>query len=441
MERKWNLQDIRPSGERKRRRPVEQVEPARVEERPEPQRRVEPAAPARRRSSGRKGKKPVVLALIVAAVILIPGFAIGYLLDGAKLTVYPRVREANVNGTFTAYNEPREGELSYDIMTLEAEGERQVRATGQEEVEEQATGEIEIRNTRTTSERLIKNTRFESPEGLIFRITESVVVPAATTDSAGNVVPGTVRAQVFADEVGEEYNIGPSEFTVPGYREGGYDELYEAITGRSTTNMQGGFDGITYVVDDAELAAAQDSLHGELEEALRARMEGERPAGFVMFDEGITFSHESLPTTEAGNELVSIKERTLLHVPIFNEREFASRIADATLPGYEGEPVRIEDYSTLSFSYATTTDPDLRTLDSISFNLTGKPLVVWTYDAEELKARLAGTAKTALREVLSSYPAIERAEAAVRPFWKRAFPDDPQEITIVESLRATEEGE
>ncbi len=160
-----------------------------------------------------------------------------------------------------------------------------------------------------------------------------------------------------------------------------------------------------------------------------------------MFEEGISFSYESLPSTEAGNELVSIKEKTLLHVPLFSEAEFASYIAEATVPGYESEPVRIEDTSVLDFAYATTSETDLRTLESISFNLTGKPLVVWTYDAAALKEQLAGTAKGSLRDVLVAYPAIQRAEAAVRPFWKRSFPDNAESIMIEEVLRTGGEAE
>lgn len=427
MEKKWNLQDIRPAGERPKRparRPRQQPDA-------QPHEEQEHATPSRTRTARPRTKRPLLIALLVFFLVITPGFVIGYLLDGAEITVYPRNREPNVNATFEAYREPQDGELSYEIMTLEAEGERQVRASGEEEVAEQATGEIEILNARETSERLIKNTRFESPEGLIYRITESVVVPAATADG-----PGTVRAEVFADQPGEEYNIGPSEFTIPGYREGGYDELYASITGRSTAPMQGGFEGLKYVIEDAELASAQESLHQELRNALSTRVTEERPAGFILFEPAITYAYESLPSTEAGEGMVTIKEKVSLNVPIFNAEEFASFIAAATIPGYENVPVRIDNPSALTFAYSATSTAatDIRNLDSFTFDLTGNPLVVWTFNAEELAADLSGAAKTALPSILSAYPAIERAEAVIRPFWKRSFPEDPESITITESI-------
>lgn len=373
----------------------------------------------------------MLFAAALIVMVALPALALGFFLNGAELTVYPKSREPNVNGTFTAYSEPGAGELSFETMTLEATGERQLAATGEEEVSEQATGEIIVMNTSDSSERLIKNTRFETPDGLIFRATESIVVPAGTEED-----PGTVRAQVFADEAGEEYNIDPTTFVVPGYREGGYDALYEAITARSETPMQGGFDGITYTVDDDELEVAQASLHEELRSALMDRVANERPAGFVLFDNSLAFTTESLPTVESGEDMVTIKEKVLLHAPIFEDDALAAFVAAATIPGYEEESVRIEDTDALTFAYAATStaSTDLRNLDSFEFKLSGQPQIVWTFDEAQLREDLAGAQKTALQTVLGGYPAIERAEAVIRPFWKRSFPENPDAIDIVESL-------
>lgn len=431
MDKKWNLQDIRPAGGHVKRPQKLRRQETEIDH-------TEKVAPvkASQNKRAKRSSRPFIIGLIAAFFILVPGFVIGFVLDGANITAYPRTRELNVNTTLQAFKEPNANELSYEIMTLEAEGERQVRATGQEEVQEQAQGEIEISNTRSTSERLVKNTRFESPEGLIFRISESAVVPGATTDSNGTVVPGTVRAQVFADEVGEAYNIGPAEFTIPGYAEGGFTELFESVTAKSVTSMQGGFDGLKYIVDDQELAEAKESLHDELRTALLARVNEERPAGFIFFEPSITYSYESMPSSEANGDMVTIKEKVLLHAPIFEENEFAKQLASASLPGYEQEPIHIDNPSMLTFSYTATStnESDLRTLDAIDFNLSGNPLAVWTFDEMNLKEDLANAAKTELPSILSEYPAIERAEAVIRPFWKRSFPADPEEISIVISM-------
>src|SRR3990167_8540813 len=65
---------------------------------------------------------------------------------------------------------------------------------------------------------LTKNTRFEA-NGLIFRIQESATVPGYTVAADGTVTAGTVAAKVFADTPGEEGNIAPAQFTVPGLKD------------------------------------------------------------------------------------------------------------------------------------------------------------------------------------------------------------------------------
>lgn len=431
MEKKWNLQDIKPSGKKRGSRSSDRSLEA---TRPE---RTEPVATNRSTTNRQKKGNKKYLTLTVTALVMIAGvLGAGFLLSGTELTVYPRHREPTVNAAFTAYQTPQVGELSYELLVLEADGERQVSATGQEPVSEQATGEIVIFNKTDQTERLIKNTRFESPEGLVFHITESAIVPAASTNNNGETVPGSVRASVFADKVGEEYNLAPTNFTVPGYRENGFTELYENIYAESQSSFSGGFDGMRFIIEEAELTSAKESLHDELREALMSRVPEERPAGFVVFNEAATFTYQSQPSVESGENMVTIKEKAVLRIPIFADSEFASYLAAATIPGYEGEPVRVEDTNVLSFSYTSTTtnQSNLSGLDSIEFRLSGNPLIVWSFDAEKLKSDLAGSSKTALTTILGAYPAVEKAEAVVRPFWKRSFSSDVGDIKITETI-------
>ncbi|MCA9366274.1 hypothetical protein KC722_01705 [Candidatus Kaiserbacteria bacterium] len=438
MEKKWNLQDIRPAGGgRKRSRPSQRE--MNVESAPEKRPVTEDDDGTVRLTieNGTEKKRRSFWTIIVAVLLFVVAvFGASFLLRGAEVTVYPKHREPNLNATFTAYRTPQVGELSYELMVLEADGERQVSATGEEEVTEQATGEIEIYNETANTERLIKNTRFASSDGKVFRITESVVVPGAHKNAEGELIAGTIRAEVFADEPGEEYNLAPTTFTIPGYKENGFTELYEKLYAKNTVPFTGGFNGPKFIIDDAELETAKQALHNELRDALLSRVDGEKPAGFVVFPDATTFTFESLPAVEYGDNLVTIKEKALLQIPIFGEDEFAAYIAAATIPGYEQKPVRIQDLGAITFAYASATSSttDLGNVDQFDFKLVGKPQIVWTYDEGKLKTDLMGAPKTALTTILSGYPAIERAEAKIKPFWKRSYPDSLDQIKIVESL-------
>lgn len=427
MEKKWNLQDIKPAEKRRApTRTMRRVEPEENSATPEPASR-----PRATTVSKRGGRKGLWTGAFVIMTVFILGFGVAALTGGATVTVHPKFREPTINSVVEGKRQAGSGELAFEVMTLEAEGEREVTATGQEDVEEQATGDLTIYKKTPGSERLIKNTRFEGPGGLIFRVTESVEVPGATTNAEGQVVPGSVTTKVFADQPGSQYNLqAGNRFTVPGFKESDLTELYDAIYAENQNSFSGGHIGPRFLIDDDELTKANESLRGELTEALQGRVANERPAGFVLFETGIVFSYEALPSEDLGNGRVKIKEKTILHVPMFKNEDLAAYIAGATVPGYEGEPVRLEDPATLTFEYATPYDPTVP--DSVSFKLLGKPRIIWTFDADKLKSDLAGGNQTSLNAVLGGYPAIEKATAKIRPFWRRAFPDDPAEIVIKE---------
>lgn len=436
MTKKWNLQDIHPSEPRKKRnstasapvrRPVARDTAETESESPVRTQRRE--RPVRRRSEkSRKGS--LVKIGIVGAVLVALVFVGSMFVGGANITIHPKVNDVTVQATFKAYTAPSAGELGYELLTLEADGERQVSATGREEVSERAEGSILIYNEFSeNSVRLVKNTRFESPEGLIFKITESVVVPGYTTDTEGNKQAGVVAAEVFADGTGESYNLQPTRFTIPGFA--GEPE-FDGVYAESAEQFIGGFEGERYIIEESELQAAQASLHDELEAALRTRLSSERPAGFILYDSAVTFSFDSLPATEGGDGLATIKERARLIAPMFKADSFAGYIAQNTAAGYEGEPVMLKDPYTLSFAYtSTSTDSqDIGSVTAIDFSLSGNTTLVWTFDESALKSELAGIAKDRLPTALSDYTAVEKAEATIRPFWKQSFPDDPDDISI-----------
>ncbi|MCA9361064.1 hypothetical protein KC845_00750 [Candidatus Kaiserbacteria bacterium] len=432
MSQKWNLQDIRPA-QPKRRRASENVSTVSVSNKVVDREEADDVN-IRIVDGNKKKRRTYLYAFIIFFVIVGGSLLISYLISGAEVTVYPRNREPNVNATVVAYKTPQAGELSYEIMSLEATGERQVSATGEEQVVEQATGVILVYNKHSTEPiRLITNTRFETNDGKIYRLKDSIVVPGYTKSSEGVIAPGVISADVFADQPGDEYNIGPSKFTIPGFAGSAeFDNVY----GESIESMRGGFNGARFIIDEAELQTAKQALQLELRNSLLERIDAEKPAGMELFTGSITFTFETLPAVEYGPNLATIKEKATLRIPLFKKSDFASYVAKATIPGYEDVPVRIEDINTLTFSYtsATTSSTNIAAVDSIEFTLIGRPLIVWEYDDDKLKSDLVGKNRTALPSVLGGYPAIEKSEAITRPFWNLSFPDQPDDIKITEII-------
>jgi hypothetical protein len=443
MAQKWNLQDIRPAGSEKQ--PPQTIAPVRKsqdiaprmhrEQKEVPSHIIDTDIESIEVIDGNTAKrKRVVVTAITGLIILTIGFTVNIFLGGAEVKVNPRLKDVSVQAAFTSYTKPQVNELGYELLSLEAEGEKQVQAKGKETVSVRAEGKIFVYNAKSTSpQRLIKNTRFESADGLIYRIKESIEVPAVTKDAKGNTVPGSVVADVFADGTGEQYNLQPARFTVPGLKG---TEQFDVVYGESTSPFTGGFEGEKYIIDEAELETAKQTLHLELRDKLLAQVAEKRPAGFVLYDDSITFTYNSLPATEYGDSLATIKESARLQVPMFNELEFAKYLAEKSIPDYTGEPVTLFDPSTLSFEYtgATTSVSDIGKYTELEFELTGTTKIVWKFDEKELQSKLAGIKKTDATKVFSDYTSISHAQAEVRPFWKTSFPKNINEIKIITEL-------
>ena len=435
MNQKWNLQDIKPSKPSES-RPHHPESESTVSMRRQPTKRAPEKSGTSVAIKDKTGGKRHgwLIALAVFILVVAGGLIIGMATGGAEVIVHPKHREPNVNATFTAYQQAQPDQLAYTIMTLDAEGERQVKANGTEDAKVKASGTLFIYNKyQSKSIRLVANTRFASPDGLIYRIQDPVVVPGYKKASDGTITPGVTTAKVYADQVGDTYNIAPARFTIPGFKG---DPEYDAVYAESKEAFTGGFDGKRFIIADADLKSTQEALRTELRNSLLGRIDAEKPAGFTVFKDAVSFTYQTLPSTAAGSDQATIKEKATMRIPIFKNDDFASFIAAATVPGYEGKSVHIADPSTLTFSYtsATTTVSDISAVPSIDFKLTGRPQLIWSYDADKLKADLVGKHKTALNAVLGAYPAIEKAEAVIKPFWQSKFPKKAKDITVTEVL-------
>lgn len=84
-------------------------------------------------TNGNKKKgRALLYAFIIFFIVVGGGIIASALTGGADITVYPKHREPVINATYQAYKDAQPGQLPYEIMTLDADGERQVKASGTE---------------------------------------------------------------------------------------------------------------------------------------------------------------------------------------------------------------------------------------------------------------------------------------------------------------------
>ncbi len=120
------------------------------------------------------------------------------------------------------------------------------------DVSEKARGVIRVFNEYSTRVILVAGTRFLSATepSRIFYSTKKIVIPAG----------GYVDVEVVASEPGEDYNIEPTTFSVPGLRNYSPAQLYYSVYAKSYNKMTGGVTKKEPQVTQEDLDKAKEDL-------------------------------------------------------------------------------------------------------------------------------------------------------------------------------------
>lgn len=376
-----------------------------------------PSMPSRHEFS-RAPKRFPMGTLIVALLVVAGSVGALFVFSGAKVEVTPTMNPVSVSGTFSATR--TEGELPFELVTVEKTVTASVDAESTENVTQSAQGTITVSNMQDAPQALIKNTRFETADGLIFRIRDSITVPAAR-----NGEPGTLSVTVYADEAGERYNIPATTFTLPGLKSS--PDLYTKVNARSTEAMKGGFSGarptLTEATKEAELAKLQTSLDGQL----RSEVMSQVREGYVLVPGATAVQFEEQPDTAGAGNTVELSMRGVIRGVIFPEEMIARTIAYQSVGTYSGQPLRFESLEGLQLAPAEGLIPT-EGETAFSFTLTGSSNLVWKVDPAKVKAAVAGKSREQAEVALQGFPEVESALLVLKPFWVGSFPADPEKI-------------
>lgn len=369
--------------------------------------------------------------LIAIISIFILFFVFSLLFSGVNISVVPKQEAVFIDGNFTAFRNGQSGELSFEIMTLDRSLSGEVPATGEEYVEEKASGKIVVYNNYSNAtQKLIKDTRFESPEGLIYRIKDAVVVPGTKVVN-GETVPGSLEVTVYADKPGDKYNIGLTDFTIPGLKG---DPRYSKFYARSKTEMTGGLMGNVRKASEEDIATITSDLNNKLRVQILEEASSVKPEGFLLLNDSYAVKIDSTTSNGTDGNVVVTQSATFYGI-IFNENEFANFLAKTTIDKFDNSPVELNNTDNLQLSLS---DPDSinSSVESLSFALKGETTLIWLYDESALLSDLAGMSKKDVSSLLhDKYPGIETARVSITPFWTRTITENTDKIELKKILK------
>lgn len=130
-----------------------------------------------------------------------------------------------------------------------------------------ATGRIKIINTSDEEWPLKEETRFQTKDGIVFRIKSGIIVPPSAEDEDGNIVFGEYFIDVEADPfdiydnpIGDNGNLEPTKFIIPGLSK--FNQ--KLIWGENLKPMTGGVTSYKKVVMEEDIEAAKKQIEDNL---------------------------------------------------------------------------------------------------------------------------------------------------------------------------------
>lgn len=361
----------------------------------------------------------IVLLLVIIGSI--------FFFHSAKVTIALKSETVSVDLTIPSSSESTQatGTLPYKVLPIQKQSTKEITASGTPvKVDKKASGTIVIYNNYNTSpQALIATTRFETSDGLIFKLDKAVTVPG-TSKVNGQTVPGSVEAVVSADQTGTKYNIDKTDFTIPGFKG---TPKYQGFYARSKTMMSGGFSGSMPQVSSSDLKTTNDELKKTLTEQAIADIQSQKADNYVFFKDGIntTYTYEITPSTTGK---ATITGKLTLEALIFER----SRVEESIATSRAGDKYHFDNLESLVLTVANLNNVNSFISNPVlSLKFGGNLTTGQSFDEDTLKHAFADKSKSQLQSILSMYPEITQAKVSSHPFWSRSFPKNPESISIV----------
>ena len=382
------------------------------------------------RSSGRP-RYMLWFVAVISVVFLF--FALSHLFLNVVVTINPKVENVVLDENLSASKNGDINALSFDLIIISGEESEIVQTTETKNVSERARGVVSIYNAFSSApQRLDIDTRLEGSNGKIYKTQKQVIVPGMK----GNI-PGSVEVGIYGKEAGEEYNSGPLDFTIFGFKG---TPKYSKFYARSKGEITGGSDGKMPVVSDAQKLAATNDLKKVLQTELFKKATDQIPKGFILFKDAalLRVDDSNINIVSSNDDTFSMKLKGTLYGFLFNIDKLTKKIAENNISEYDDSDVYLANIQDLVFSLpseqASLSNKDgvsLEDIKNINFNLKGTTKIIWKLDETQLKTDFLGKSKKDFYQILLQYPNIDSADLVISPFWKTSLPDKTKNIKVI----------
>lgn len=363
--------------------------------------------------------RKIFVGFIIVSLILAAGIFAYLFVPGAEIVVYPVYKIEKRDLEITAKTEVGEadpGSLLITARILESEESlvKNFPATGSTASSNQKTrGTIVIYNEYSdSSQPLVATTRFLTEDGKLFRLVEGIVVPGMAK-VGGELKPGVIEAEVIADQPGEEYNIDPAKFSIPGFEGGPKYEKFHAVSEKPMTGGGSAQSGEANI-SQQDLDNAKSATEGATKVQLRNKIKKELDKEYILLSEAMDCTYEeSSASVKAGDMkdnfdyTVKAKAKVFIFPGEDVKNIFIDKLKQSN-SDVENSLVKADiEYGQLT--------PDFEK-QTLKVKAHGEMYLRPDVNLKEFRENLLGKKEDQIKEVLENYPQIKRVEIN---FWPK----------------------
>lgn len=350
--------------------------------------------------------------LLLTAILL--GVVVFFTSKKAEITVIAKEDERPLSFVFNVGSSENDKiSIPGKVATVASRGEETYFPTSSKTKEGAAKGEVIIYNKSNISQPLVKTTRLLTPQGVLFRLSAGVTVPAN----------GQITASVYADQPGGGGDILPSQFTIPGLSEAKRKLIYA----ESLAPMSGGLLKVG-VLTEGDIKAAEADYKEKIKQNFKANS-----ADSDTYNQRIISVNSSniVSNHRAGDEVSEfmLSGDNQVTIVFYNQNDLmdliekeASKKIDLTAE----KILSVKNTPTLSILSADTKNG----VAEISVN--ENAVVTLDANAEKLSAQnFAGKTKDEIERYVLGLSHVSAVEIKFSPSWMRTAPSVVDKIKVV----------
>lgn len=380
----------------------------------------------------RKKNKSRKLFYIVFLIVLFLGIIFwgSHLFEKVSVTIVKKHEIFKLDKEVFTASKGLSSYIPFEIMIISDEKFEDITLTKNEEISLKSKGQVILYNEYSKNlEKLVANTYFSDEDGKVYLLDKNISIPGYTVKD-NKIIPGEIVTTLTSFLPGESYNGKPNSFTINNYKN---TPKFKKIYAKAKTDFTGGAIGLNYFLEEKDIENLKNIAESSFKDNLIKKVDSLIPPDYVFYKNAYNYTYKIDENIYSRTSNAKVGIYGILSVVLLKKDELKNAIIKNKIPKITDEELRvikIDGIDKLILSFTEENQTIEKTLESISFSLTGQLDFIWNPDVNTLKNNLKGIHKENILEVFKKDVGVGNASIKIFPPWQKYIPEDEERIKI-----------